>query len=234
MLFPSEAVARRCSSFLLDKEREIDGSAVRTMVFAPFKDKLIYSNDQMCSFSTLAALFYPRKASKTAKHYWQHTGEGISSRRAESFWVKSNGGLTLVPQKGEYHERVTPGRYRGRRRHSQSKCKASVGSCANIFGKNEQHEEHCFFIEERFGRNLDMSFSSKAKTALRRRISGCLTKENPSHVNSLPGNTETDFTCLRKILEEDVYLYPTGMSAIYNTHRILMEAIGLKESIIYG
>ena len=234
MLFPNEAVAQRCYSFLLDKERDLDASIVRIMIFAPFKNKSIYSNDQTCSYSTLAALFFPRKALKTAKCYWQHTGEGISSRRAESFWVKSNSGLTLVPQKGEIHNRVTPRRYHGCRRRSQTEHKPSNGWCANKFDSNEQPEEHCFFIEERFGRNLDMSLASKAKTALRRRISGCLAKEKPPHVNRLPEDTGSDSMCVRKILEEDVYLYPTGMSAIYNTHRMLMEASEPKKSIIYG
>ena len=234
MLFPSETVAQQCSQFLLKQERESNVWAVRVVILAPFKVKSTYSDEQICSSSTLAAVFYPRKLSKPAKSYWQHTGEGISSRRAENFWIKSNGGLTSAPHKGEACNKRTPRRYHGCRKRSHSERKPFTGWSSANPHTDEEHDDCRFFIEERFGRNLDTSLAAKAKVALCRRISGCLVTEIPSHVNRLPQDTGTNSICARKVLEKDVYLYPTGMSAIYNTHRMLLETSGAKKSIIYG
>ena len=234
MLFPSEIVAHRCSQFLLRQERELDAGAVRILIIAPSKDKMSHSNEEIRSNCTLAAVLYPKKFTKTAKSYWQHTGEGISSRRAEDFWVKSNGGLTSVVHKGEPHDRITPQRYHGCRRRSYSQRKPVTGWKGDSVQKSEQLEDCRFFIEERFGRNLDRSLAFKAKIALRRRISGCSISEDPPLNNQRSWDAEAKLQCTRKISENDVYLYPTGMSAIYNTHRSLLGASGMKKSIIYG
>lgn len=37
-----------------------------------------------------------------------------------------------------------------------------------------------------------------------------------------------------RVLEQDIYLYPTGMSAIYNAHRTLLAAKGNLKSVSYG
>jgi cystathionine gamma-synthase len=34
--------------------------------------------------------------------------------------------------------------------------------------------------------------------------------------------------------EDDVYLYPTGMSAIFNTHRNLLKAKGELKAVVFG
>lgn len=79
------------------------------------------------------------------------------------------------------------------------------------------------FVEERFGRNLDLSFADEAKVALRRRISA---KINETATGSITTS------------ENDVYLYPTGMNSIFSAHRAFLEARqgnekGLK-SVCYG
>jgi cystathionine gamma-synthase len=90
------------------------------------------------------------------------------------------------------------------------------------------------FVEERFGRNLDLSMTKNAKLAVRRRIAGSLTAD--------VGLTEAlaldkDAAMTRHVAgfsEDDVYLYPTGMSAIFNTHRNLLQAKGQLKAIVYG
>ncbi|KAK3844831.1 MAG: pyridoxal phosphate-dependent transferase [Linnemannia gamsii] len=80
------------------------------------------------------------------------------------------------------------------------------------------------YVEERYGRNLDLSFAPKAKVALRRRIANQVAHHAGS---SWIGAGEY-------VTEEDVYLYPTGMSAIYNAHRIAMTLFPTRKSICFG
>lgn len=94
------------------------------------------------------------------------------------------------------------------------------------------------FVEERFGRNLNAKLASQAKFAIRRRISGCLTDDSDldQALANSPSNCDTRQVGLR---DRDVYLYPTGMSAIFNTHRVLLAnaaARGMepRKSICFG
>lgn len=92
------------------------------------------------------------------------------------------------------------------------------------------------FLEERFGRNLDVEMAGSAKLAVRRRIAGSLTvdadlgealetPEDASRMRSVP-NFSVD----------DVYLYPGGMNAIFSTHLMTMRARGSdsRKSICFG
>ncbi|SPB51962.1 unnamed protein product [Aspergillus niger] len=91
--------------------------------------------------------------------------------------------------------------------------------------------EHVQFIEERFGRNLSTSLAGQARLAVRRRIAGVLTVdmelnealEEKSGEGRVAGLTESD-----------VFLFPTGMSSIFNAHQMLMAAKGEMKSICFG
>lgn len=92
--------------------------------------------------------------------------------------------------------------------------------------------DHSTFLEERYGRNLPLSSSKLAKLALRRRIAGTLLPhEKPARsgagaLNEVPrGSGMSDGKVIesgRKVDEDDVYLYPTGMSAIWHAHQLAM------------
>lgn len=79
-----------------------------------------------------------------------------------------------------------------------------------------------------------MSHASKAKLAIRRRIAGTLTAnvdlsialDTPLQLE--PNGSANGFS------EDDVYLYPSGMSSIFNTHRVLLKARGAMKSISFG
>lgn len=72
------------------------------------------------------------------------------------------------------------------------------------------------YIEERYGRNLNLLFADEAKLALRRRIAGAL-----SH---------GDLT----VSDRDVFLMPTGMSAIFNAHRAVLATRPQRKAVCFG
>ncbi|KAI5281565.1 hypothetical protein KEM54_003180, partial [Ascosphaera aggregata] len=87
------------------------------------------------------------------------------------------------------------------------------------------------FIEERFGRNLDTALADKAKLAVRRRICGSLRETSDLHVALKAPPSEVRIAGLT---EDDVYLYPSGMSSIFNIHQVLLMARGQLKSVCFG
>lgn len=85
--------------------------------------------------------------------------------------------------------------------------------------ENPVEKESSTFLEERFGRNLDLSFVNEAKVALKRRIS--------SKINESSSSTT-------ELSEDDVYLFPTGMASIFTAHRAALAAGGSHKSVCYG
>lgn len=189
----------------------------------------------------VAAVVFPKAYAKIAKMYWQHTGEGISSRRAEychkafldgrlaasDVMLPRNGHkipLTEAPCKG-------PKRYQRRKLSEESSPK--LGHDLSTTTQSEG-PDYVQFVEERFGRNLDLSLANNAKLALRRRIAGALS------INAdLPGALESSHPSTRNanvegFSEEDVYLFPCGMAAIFHSHQILMASRGEMKSVSYG
>ncbi|KAI9775199.1 MAG: hypothetical protein M1839_001387 [Geoglossum umbratile] len=125
---------------------------------------------------------FPKELAGAAKKVWQHTGEGISSRRAEYC-------------KGVFKMRGFREQQRG-----------VVPSPAPV----QLHSA------------LDLSAASAAKQELRQRIANLLS------VDIRPGDPAV-------VEASDVYLYPSGMSALFNTHQVLLTALGReKESICFG
>lgn len=82
------------------------------------------------------------------------------------------------------------------------------------------------YVEERYGRNLPASSAPLAKRALRRRIAGTLLSDRRPPPNPNPqgqqsaeyevGDTARQGTSLS---EDDVFLFPTGMSSIFHAHQ---------------
>lgn len=83
------------------------------------------------------------------------------------------------------------------------------------------------YVEERYGRNLDLSLAPLAKLAMRRRIAGVL-REAPGKAiplkNISAAQAEGSTRGVTGLTEDDVWLYPTGMSAIFHSHQIAMGA----------
>ena len=212
--------------------------------------------------SLYIVLFHP-DAHAIAKEFWQHTGLGVSSRFAERFLsirfgpiledgaaVGIGAGVGCGGGGGKRHHRHYSGKgasvfgygygysfdtttttSRAARRRS-----GSIGGGATGTGKEEEAGElgaDCqTYLEERYGRNLPLCVAASAKRALRRRLAGVLIKD------SLGGDcvdAGEEVGSSSRVAEGDVYLFPSGMAAIWTAHQCLMGVRGLDaKSVCFG
>ncbi len=250
-LFPSRTVAARCVAFFKQQVPTLNSeNYVRILEFRPISNPLgdAGKHHGPSVIPTIAAVLFPRNQSNYAKIFWQHTGDGISSRRAELCQKAFDDGY-LVAKDGrdERFEKLPISCHelgKGPRRYQKEKLPSDPqiafqarengnGIAAHLKGLDGK--EHVQFLEERYGRNLDMSLASNAKLAIRRRIAGALTADVDLH--EALEVTETPLLRTRHVhgfSEDDVYLWPSGMSSIFNTHRIMMASRGAMKSISYG
>lgn len=75
------------------------------------------------------------------------------------------------------------------------------------------------FVEEKFGRNLNFLEFTNANRIIRKRIMDSVAENNPG---------------VDVGTEDDVYLYPTGMSSIYNSHRMIMDTREPAKTVVFG
>jgi cystathionine gamma-synthase len=186
----------------------------------------------------LHIVFFPIDSAPLAKQFWQHTGNGISSRMAERC-------LSLLPSQDVPSAQVTPGHgidsppmaagawNKSRNRHYDGLKKGSHITSASpegvslSSGKDEVPDDVADYLEEHYGRNLPISAASLAKRALRRRVAGVMVHDeiplSDSEVRRGP--------C---VTEEDVYFYPTGMSAIWHSHQLALATLPPAKSVCFG
>ena len=178
----------------------------------------------------VSAVILPKDQAIIAKTFWQHSGDGISSRRAEYCYKAYQDGhlatsFSTNPHNGEPMLRKGPRRYQK---------KPSVDATWETRETLMEGKDYDQFVEERFGRNLDLSLATQAKQAIRKRIAGALST-NVELPETLYITTPSQRTGRIKVFsEDDVYLYPSGMSSIFNTHRTLMACRGPMRSISFG
>lgn len=246
MLFPSFATAKTCQQFFYDKVEGLGVGVVHILQLEPVTNKL---KNHETSFSGLACVFFPKDLFSTAKQVWQHSGDGISSRRGEFCLKALRDGIlqpVTTPSKPRQEDLYSKGPRRYQRPPSQNGIIHNMTAPADPTALSEaetaegeaEGKDYAQFVEERFGRNLNVKLAWQAKLAIRRRISGCLTDDSELEqaLAKSPENCDGRQTGLS---EDDVYLYPCGMSSIFNTHRILRanaEAKGQepRKSICFG
>ncbi|KIW74975.1 hypothetical protein Z517_11746 [Fonsecaea pedrosoi CBS 271.37] len=243
MLFPSLATAKRCQKFFYDKVEGLDTGSVRILQLAPVVDK---HRSHETVFSGLACVFFPSDYFSVAKQVWQHSGDGISSRRGE-FCLKALKEGLLQPETAQTKSKTDDVLFtKGPRRYQRPASRNGVTNDSTspiepvVNGAANDSEDKDFpqFVEERFGRNLSVKLAQQAKLAIRRRISGCLIDDGELD-QALAGSPNDCNSRQVGLSQDDVYLYPCGMSSIFNTHRILLahaEAKGQppKKSICFG
>lgn len=173
----------------------------------------------------ISAVMFPGEHWPIAKAYWQHTGDGVSSRRAEYCHELLKAGI-LVEKKDDAQRFC-----KGPRRYRKSVSNDNTPIAIDNAGESQDGQQ---FIEERFGRNLELKFTEMAKLAIRKRIAGKLTADVPLE-DAL--ELEHDQARTRKIVsfsEDDIYLYSCGMNAIFDTQQKLMAARGLLKGVVFG
>lgn len=235
MLFPTSAAARRCLDFVRQRVEADVASRLDTV------DLVLDAKDLASAplSPAISAVILPQQAFTVAKQYWQHTGDGISSRRAEFCHRLFRDQMLILASRSQPDHEAQVRLMRGPRRYqrpasvdaaSSPMIPASLGQSPNA----EDSQETSQFLEERFGRNLDLVLVERAKSAIRRRIAGLLSHEIDLHDDLPPPTIVSSSRGIQSLTEDDVYLFPSGMSAIFNVHRGLLAARGPHESISFG
>lgn len=238
-LFASVKAARICQSFIVSKIPAEQSRNVRIVNFVPSP---LTEAGSTAITSSLSCVVYPKEFFPIAKQVWQHSGNGISSRRGEFCLRALEDGFLVEEKSSVSAESISqrlckgPRRYQGRgslnavSRDSPAPTTTSEKT-SRLTNGVEDGRDYAQFIEERFGRNLSPLHANQAKVAVRRRIAGVLTADvelqEALEVTSSEGR-------VAGISEDDVYLYPSGMSAIFNSHQTLMNARGPMKSICFG
>lgn len=235
MLFPSVKTATVCADFMKSKlasdYKSQQQQARQIRILGLYMSGSGSSNESSTSLdnitSDLFCVIYPKKLFGLAKQVWQHTGQGISSRRSEFCLKALESGYLSTKQKAPCG--VDCWAQKGPKRYQRN-----LGAISPSFSDSNKTEstEFDLFVEERFGRNLDITLANQAKLAVRRRIAGSLTAANVELDVAL--KTAPSEARIAGLTEDDVYLYPSGMNAIFNIHQTLLKARGDLKSICYG
>ncbi|KAJ3182905.1 hypothetical protein HDU85_002508 [Gaertneriomyces sp. JEL0708] len=231
--FPTRRVASECRDFIVNHFQvpaQHPPSKIRIAEFAIQTTHNPYSpqaDDPTTAFAATVSLYivlFPVEAKGIAKSFWQHSGEGLSSRLAE-YCMKL---LTANEHAKEFATPMPGVRAANPRYRVGSYGEQSQQDLATTTERRAARGEQDLFVEERFGRNLDPRLGQEAKVALRKRIAGVLGDENEvmKDVGQQRG--------IGGVSEEDVFLFPTGMSAIYNAHRVVRHMRPNLKSVQYG
>jgi len=289
-LLPTPRVAQSARAFLLSRSPPIPSRIVE-FVICPSSASLVQSAEETDTDHSIVGvdcielqiLLYNKEFQPVAKQFWQHSGDGISSRMAERGLAflgqgpagplnavegseKKGSGETddssasSVPVKQSYSRNRHYSRNKSAVPPTSLSRTASTGGAsrngtagltastplppatpATPISRSDPLAEdlddlsldHSTFLEERYGRNLPLSSSKLAKLALRRRIAGVLlphekpAKSGAGSLVQVPRGSgmgsdgKINFEG-KKVDEGDVWLYPTGMSAIWHAHQLAM------------
>jgi cystathionine gamma-synthase len=235
ILVPNVETAKRCVEFiknqLPEEQREKEGSLRIVCLELKRHDEGLKGEDSevLKEWSRVVAVCFEASVWPVAKSFWQHFGEGISSRRADfcrSLWDRgmlvkmdeselggqTNGVLTNGHAKNgiETNGTVTNGISHVDTKEAGDSIKANGGS-SEITAFN----------------NLKLIESIEAKKEIRNRIAEMY------FIDSVDLDSASD----RKVTDEQlesVLLYPTGMSSLAAIHRSLLQVRGPLKSICFG
>lgn len=268
MLFPSPRVAAAARDFLANQTPSIPSRIVEFVICPsisnlqspcePTSSKTSFSNASV-EVIELQILLFPKEQWSFAKSFWQHTGDGVSSRLAE----RALNFMGELPPGAQHSAPTTPleappqkNSHYSRNRH-YAKRQGSIPSTPSVpltpatpslptpdplaqIDVDDSSVDLSTYLEERYGRNLPMFNAPLAKQALKRRIAGGLlpSDEDFGKVEDVERGVASG-SGKKAVTPDDVYLYPGGMSAIWHSHDIcrkIRRSTGEPEgkSISYG
>lgn len=216
MVFPTYNVAKRCRDFIkLNAPKPTNVRVLQLSTPAPATEE----EKSRVVETSIGVVFFPSADFPLAKSYWQHSGEGISSRMGEyvlrELFQKDKTDLSPNLNYKLKHEMQVQA--------IQRKSPSLSFNSSTSNQREEVEKDFNSFIEEKYGRILDLKFATQAKIALKRRICGKVEESN-SEIAGRVGSLSKD----------DVYLYPSGMAAIFNSHRALLQTQPPKKSVCFG
>ena len=172
-------------------------------------------SDSLCIFHVL----FPQSKFSTAKQFWQHTGLGISSRLAARC-------LTALASSSPTSSKFPHLKPAAHRHYASSKPARDPPSSAEPLGTDQS-----VYLEQRYGRNLDVAAAELAKGAMRRRIAGVLVRDESAACGEVEVAQSVRGVA---ITEHDVFLFPSGMTAIWSAHQLALDVRGPKKSVCFG
>ena len=211
----------------------------------------------------LHIVLFPHDAAPLAKQFWQHTGLGISSRLAERCLSMLSAAAdgpqhhpmpSPLPKSVNRHYRssfgitkcdlqlLSPppspvGPKSPQLASSDSGPKATTTTTTPPDGESLGRDQIAY-VEERYGRNLPLDLASNAKKTLRRRIAGVLGvhDDGPTLCVSAGAQMQVGPSSrgVTAVTEDDVYLYPSGMAAIWSAHQLVLNVRPPAKSVCFG
>ncbi|TPX31032.1 hypothetical protein SmJEL517_g05542 [Synchytrium microbalum] len=237
LVFPCRRAAEECREFINRRASADSPSSPTTQRIRLAELDLLMADDSHPLSGIPARLhivLYSRTYASLAKQFWQHSGEGISSRFAQHALRVLEDSEAAAQQGPGVRGSGTNPRYR----LGAYRVDAQVAAAQTADDVASARDEE-LFVEERFGRNLEVRDADNAKGLLRKRIAGIvgdLVVESESDDAKTDKNLDESHErkSLRGVTEDDVFLFPTGMSTIYNAHRLVMKIRPNLKSVQFG
>lgn len=211
MLFPSVPIARQCIDFIERNSGTTYHGTIRVRAeknAAPCILDLVLHDEvgeETNPETAISAALFPEDRLHVALKFWQHTGEGISSRRARVFHKAFIDGCLGIRSEFVIAQNPKP-------------CEAK--------DMTESEHTHCSESHDR------KSTARIAKLAIRRRLTGNF--DTPNDLQEANSKHSEQDAGEKRVSADDAFLYPSGMSSIYNVHRVLLKARGALPSIMFG
>jgi cystathionine gamma-synthase len=247
LLYPTKRTADHCRAFLVNQSSQ-SGSplSVRLVQYliCPEGKQERKANASGCScgptplpssFAELHIVLFPTGALPLAKECWQHTGMGISSRYAEHC-------LSLIPEESaQPSPLIVSHPTKGYDEHYFDNCVCRNFSPSPLTSPAEYlSKDQCDYLGERYGYTAVAGSAAAAKRALRHRIASTLARNIPEDIRSAHRGAEQAVDIEPKsrgakdVTEDDVFLFPTGMCAIWNAYELVTMTRPAAKSICFG
>lgn len=261
---PAPRVAAAGRDFLAAQDPPIPSRTVEFVICPSSKSLTDLSSAKSLGIDCieLQILLFDKDKWPYGKAFWQHTGDGVSSRMAEralSFLGETPAGVQPRAPSPPTLERPASKAPSSRNRHyskrtgsvpptptTPSESPNSMPQSSTILEKppvdpitdENLTSDLTTYLEERYGRNLPLFNAPLAKQALKRRIAGGLLPSDEDY-GKIEDVARGAGSGKKAVTEENVYLYPCGMSAIWHAHDISRIARKLQgeaegKSICYG
>lgn len=244
MLFPTRRVATACQTFMHSRPEAQESSPVpiRTVQYNISSEGSITpegpsDNAVPGECLQLHIVFFPPQFWPLAKQFWQHTGLGISSRYADKClgYIITDGSQCPRP------ELSRPLSKPGNKHYAKKSISNTATSPPSSLKDTEDFEDaHSTYLEERYGRNLPVDAAAVAKRTLRRRIAGVLIRDPhdsllpTSPIRECPEKVGPSSRGVESVSEDDVWLFPSGMSAIWSAHQLALKVMPSAKSVCFG
>ncbi|KAF0319402.1 cystathionine gamma-synthase [Colletotrichum asianum] len=236
MLFPNEYAAQLCVGFLHAHAPApaLVGIETVALVVDDSNPDAVYWKPLSPSIS--AVICHP-DTFKYAKQFWQHGGLGVSSRRAEFCHCLLQQALLVPEHRAQSTKQMNshgPPLYHPPELKKEILSSSESRTTEALRSIMRQEPTPC--AKKGFGQEVEilLSGSRKAKKVLQQRIASMLRPHLNAHAESGTPIEIGPRSSSTYDLTDDVYIFPTGMSAIFHTHQFLLGIRGNMKSISFG